>query len=69
MLCKGHTWGSFFFKHHIKSRNPNEFLCKLWLLKKEDVADWCRWREGVGRVAKVIRCIRPSLFTREIQPN
>ena len=27
-------------------------------LRKENVADRFRWREGVGRVAEVVRCIR-----------
>ena len=35
-------------------------------LKKEDVADRCRWREDVGRVAEVVRCIRPPPITGEI---
>ena len=25
----GYTWGSFFIKHNIKPRNPDDFLCKL----------------------------------------
>ena len=28
-------------------------------LRKEDVADWCRWRKSVGRIAKVARYIGP----------
>ena len=35
-------------------------------LKKEDVADRCRWREGVGRVSEIIRCIRPPPYTGKI---
>ena len=36
-------------------------------LRKEDRANWCRWREGVRRVAEVVRCIRPRPFTGEIK--
>ena len=28
-------------------------------LRKQDAADQCRWGEGVGGVAEVVRCIRP----------
>ena len=30
---------------------------------RKDVADQCRWREGVKRVAQVVRCIRPPPVT------
>ena len=33
--------------------------------KKEDATDRCMWREGIGRVAEVVKCIRPSPFTGE----
>ena len=29
-------------------------------LRKEDVADRCRWRESIRRIAKVLRCIQPT---------
>ena len=32
-------------------------------LKKENVANRCRWREGVRRVAEVVGCIRPPPVT------
>ena len=32
-------------------------------LRKEDAADRCRWREGVGKIAEVAECIRPPPFT------
>ena len=35
-------------------------------LKKEDVADQCSWREGVGRVAEVVKCMWSPSFTKEI---
>ena len=38
---------------------------KIGLRKEEDVADQCRWREGVRRIAEVVRCIRPPPLTGE----
>ena len=35
-------------------------------LRKEDAADRCSWREGIRRVAEVVRCIRPHPFTGKI---
>ena len=35
-------------------------------LKKDNTADPCRWRKGVGRVAEVARCIRLPPFTGDI---
>ena len=32
-------------------------------LKKEDIADQHRWREGVRRVAEVVGCIQPPPVT------
>ena len=34
-------------------------------LRKEDVADRFRWREGVKRVAQVVRCIQPPPITED----
>ena len=34
-------------------------------LRKEDVADRCRWKEGVKRVAQVVRCIWPPSVTED----
>ena len=33
---------------------------------RKDAADRCRWKESIGRVAEVVRCIRPLLFTKDI---
>ena len=30
-------------------------------LRKEDLADQCRWREDVERVVEVVRCTQPPL--------
>ena len=35
-------------------------------LRKEDAADQCRWRKGVGRVAEIVGCIQPPPFTGDI---
>ena len=35
-------------------------------LRKEDAADRCRWREGVGRIAEIMGCIWPPPFTGDI---
>ena len=41
-----------------------------WInLRKEDATDSCRWREGVGRIAEVVGCIRAPLFTEDIYLN
>ena len=34
-------------------------------LRKQDVADQCRWR-GVGRITEAARCIQPPPFTKDI---
>ena len=35
-------------------------------LRKEDAANLCRWREGVERVARVVKCIRTPPATEDI---
>ena len=35
-------------------------------LRKENTADQCRWREGVGIVVEVVRCIQSLPFTGDI---
>ena len=50
----------------MKRREQVEGSMKKIDLKEVDAADWCRWREGVGRVAEVLRSIQPSPSTGEI---
>ena len=50
----------------IKWREQVEGNMRRIGLSKEDAADRCKWREGVGRVAEVVRCIRPPPFTGKI---
>ena len=47
----------------IKWREQVEGNVRRIGLKKEDVADQCRWREDVRRVVEVVRCIQPPSFT------
>ena len=51
----------------MKWRGQVEGNMKRIGLRKEDTADWCRWSEGLGRVAEVVRCIQPPPFTGNIQ--
>ena len=43
----------------MKWREHVEGNMKRIGLRKEDAADRCRWREGIRRVAEVVRYIRP----------
>ena len=47
----------------MKWRKQMEGSMRKIGLRKEDVADRCRWREGVKRVAQVVRCIQPPPVT------
>ena len=47
----------------MKWREEIEVSMRRIGLRQEDVADRCRWREGVKRVAQVVRCIRPPPVT------
>ena len=47
----------------MKYREQNERSMKNISLRKEDVADRCRYREGVGKVAEIVTCIRLLPFT------
>ena len=47
----------------MKWREQMEGSMRRISLRKEDVADQCRWRKGVKRVAQVVRCIRPPPVT------
>ena len=47
----------------IKWRDHIEGLMRRIGLRKKDVADRCRWREGVRRIAEVVGCIRLPPFT------
>ena len=47
----------------MKKREQVEGNMRRIGLKKVDVADWCRWREDVRRVAEVVGCIRPPPVT------
>ena len=38
-------------------------------LTREDATDRCGWREGVGRIAEVVGCIRPPSFTEIFKPE
>ena len=49
----------------IKWRDQVEGSIKRIGLKKEDATDRCRWR-GLGRIAEIVGCFRPSSFTGDI---
>ena len=50
----------------MKWREQVEESMKRIGLRKKDVIDWYRWREGVGRVTEVVRCIWLPLSTGKI---
>ena len=50
----------------IKWREQIEGSMKRIGLRKEDVADQCRSRKGVGRIAEIVGCIQPLPFTGDI---
>ena len=53
-------------RSRMKRREQVEGNIRKIGLRKEDIADRCRWREGMGRVAEVVRCIQPSSFAGDI---